>query len=886
MASMVKTRTVVQTRTHAQKYFQKLSKTTAPAGGILGGNFMISSRPEPFSSGGNGGAAKNSGLFFHKQSKQRGKQDGTMGNGGPLLSHMGNVGETPSALSNMHPSMLLGGGPGSTMIGNHMMNNYMPTTQGYGEIDAQDYYEAINLASLVGDLHKTPASHMQTSMSLGIPMINTSVVGPPDFPEPSPAACGKRKHAELQAAQMLAASSSASKSRNNPGMQSNDFGDLTAREKSQVKSTIKSEQPVGGGVMPGSRRNRLGLTLSIVDPADGGFSSVSSADPGTPWESAIQVLEQKSATTAPISRLMRSNSFSNYTMPAVPVSTPSEQRHFITKVRSLVQAADLAGFASLLGAAEYSAQSTAVTGDDSVTAEESHQQTIPTVPSSGNTVHQASNKNTAMDMDSDLQEPPSPTTAKLRREEEINTQLNSASGRRPGSVSPRPLHMSASLVAKSLNRIERNSRSVLMDVAATSDPAINQTLLYSMCMLLIEHGALPSLTDSVGNTALHFAAEQGHERIGRLLLTKGCPINLQNLDGDTATHIAARHGRVAFIEMLADLGANFHLRNVLSKCALDLLGSRSKDSAQRSQLRKIMLTAEPRLRTLVLYHEDFLEHTARRPSDWEGPDRLEAIMKRLRDTEEFPEHEMEISNRFEKADVELLGRVHSSEYIAFVNKLSKQVQQEANEQESTSGAVLPFTPQVQRFVRRQQSEELKSAESCDTSFSVGTLSAARRAAGAVAHAVDRVMLGRNRNVFCAVRPPGHHAGYRGLLDGANSCGFCIFNSVAAGALHALVEHQCERVAIIDLDVHHGNALCCLFLNIHRLISTMCRKRDRGHCAQVRSPIATLLLQPASLRQSRTGRQHTSRPGARCGENNNGPADRCRRWPKFNSQCGT
>jgi hypothetical protein len=403
-----------------------------------------------------------------------------------------------------------------------------------------------------------------------------------------------------------------------------------------------------------------------------------------------------------------------------------------------------------------------------------------------------------------LPEPVTPETAQRRQEEAKNTQMNSTTNGFAASPRGRP---SASLVARSLNRIDRNARSVLMDIAATSDPAINQTLLYSMCMLLIEHGATPGLTDGLGCTALHYAAAQGHERIGRLLLTKGCPLNLQNADGDTATHIAARHGHVAFIEMLADLGANFHIRNGASISALDLIGSNSKDLHQRAHLRKLMLTAEPRLRTLVLTHEDFQEHTARRPSDWEGPDRLESIMKRLRDKEEFPEHELEISNRFEKADVELLGRVHSPEYIAFVNMLSKQVQQEAAGEGDGAGgaakAVLPFTPQVQRFVRRQHSEELKSSESCDTSFSVGTLSAARRAAGAVAHAVDRVMLGRNRNVFCAVRPPGHHAGYRGLLDGANSCGFCIFNNVAAGALHALVEHHCERVAIIDLDVHHG-----------------------------------------------------------------------------------
>ena len=101
------------------------------------------------------------------------------------------------------------------------------------------------------------------------------------------------------------------------------------------------------------------------------------------------------------------------------------------------------------------------------------------------------------------------------------------------------------------------------------------------------------------------------------------------------------------------------------------------------------------------------------------------------------------------------------------------------------------------------SEVLKKSEYCDTSFSSGTLRAARRAAGAVAHAVDLVLLGRHRNAFCVVRPPGHHAGYQGLLDGAKSCGFCIFNSVAAGAMHALEAHNCDRVAIVDLDVHHG-----------------------------------------------------------------------------------
>lgn len=57
-----------------------------------------------------------------------------------------------------------------------------------------------------------------------------------------------------------------------------------------------------------------------------------------------------------------------------------------------------------------------------------------------------------------------------------------------------------------------------------------------------------------------------------------------------------------------------------------------------------------------------------------------------------------------------------------------------------------------------------------------------------------------------VRPPGHHAGVNGLLDGGESCGFCIFNNVAAGALYAISDDRelCSKVAIVDIDVHHGN----------------------------------------------------------------------------------
>jgi acetoin utilization deacetylase AcuC-like enzyme len=86
----------------------------------------------------------------------------------------------------------------------------------------------------------------------------------------------------------------------------------------------------------------------------------------------------------------------------------------------------------------------------------------------------------------------------------------------------------------------------------------------------------------------------------------------------------------------------------------------------------------------------------------------------------------------------------------------------------------------------------------DTSMNSASLSAALHAAGAVVKATDLVMSGAAKNAFCAVRPPGHHA----TRD--RPMGFCLFNNVAIGAMHAIEAHGLERVAVLDFDVHHGN----------------------------------------------------------------------------------
>jgi len=86
----------------------------------------------------------------------------------------------------------------------------------------------------------------------------------------------------------------------------------------------------------------------------------------------------------------------------------------------------------------------------------------------------------------------------------------------------------------------------------------------------------------------------------------------------------------------------------------------------------------------------------------------------------------------------------------------------------------------------------------DTAMNPHTWTAALHAAGAAVLGAELVASGRYQRAFCAVRPPGHHA-----LSG-QAMGFCFFNNVAIGVMHALEELGMQRVALIDFDVHHGN----------------------------------------------------------------------------------
>jgi acetoin utilization deacetylase AcuC-like enzyme len=84
----------------------------------------------------------------------------------------------------------------------------------------------------------------------------------------------------------------------------------------------------------------------------------------------------------------------------------------------------------------------------------------------------------------------------------------------------------------------------------------------------------------------------------------------------------------------------------------------------------------------------------------------------------------------------------------------------------------------------------------------GTWEAARAAVDATLTAVDLVC-GGEPAAYALCRPPGHHAGPSAYG------GSCYLNNAAIAA-HALRESGAARVAVVDLDAHHGNGTQAIF----------------------------------------------------------------------------
>ena len=163
----------------------------------------------------------------------------------------------------------------------------------------------------------------------------------------------------------------------------------------------------------------------------------------------------------------------------------------------------------------------------------------------------------------------------------------------------------------------------------------------------------------------------------------------------------------------------------------------------------------------IYYDEVFLQH---KPNGYhpENPNRLKIIRKAL---EEKGIWQNVVKPK--EARVEDLLKVHDEEYVDFIRK----------------------SCQNEDFI---DSDTYVCRESWDSALT---------AFGCAIHCVEDAV--ENKDLHLAlVRPPGHHAGKKGVAFNAPSLGFCLFNNVAGAVVKA--KEFFDRVLVIDFDVHHGN----------------------------------------------------------------------------------
>ena len=169
----------------------------------------------------------------------------------------------------------------------------------------------------------------------------------------------------------------------------------------------------------------------------------------------------------------------------------------------------------------------------------------------------------------------------------------------------------------------------------------------------------------------------------------------------------------------------------------------------------------------LVYHPDYLKHHAGEQHP-ERPGRLEAVMQAL-EASGHTQHLMTLEGNHDAAS--WAASVHDLRHIRLVQAASARGR----------AALDPDT-----IV-------------CSDSYTV----ALKAVAGTLA-AADAVMQGQVTQVFCAVRPPGHHA------TPQRPMGFCLFNNVAILARYLQQHHGLDNILIVDWDVHHGNGTQAIF----------------------------------------------------------------------------
>jgi acetoin utilization deacetylase AcuC-like enzyme/GNAT superfamily N-acetyltransferase len=145
--------------------------------------------------------------------------------------------------------------------------------------------------------------------------------------------------------------------------------------------------------------------------------------------------------------------------------------------------------------------------------------------------------------------------------------------------------------------------------------------------------------------------------------------------------------------------------------------------------------------------------------------------------------------------VEPIAAVHDPDFVRYLERVCSKLDPKV--------AVYPYVFPIRRRDRKPDDEEVQAGYYCIDTFTPLTHNAyvaARAAVDCALTGADLVRRGEHV-AYSICRPPGHHAEKR--VYG----GFCYFNNAAIAA-HALSAEG--RVAVLDIDFHHGNGTQDIF----------------------------------------------------------------------------
>ena len=148
-----------------------------------------------------------------------------------------------------------------------------------------------------------------------------------------------------------------------------------------------------------------------------------------------------------------------------------------------------------------------------------------------------------------------------------------------------------------------------------------------------------------------------------------------------------------------------------------------------------------------------------------------------------------------------ISAIHAQDYLAFLRTGAAEWRA-AGRPGDAIGYVWPIVRRRALALDRIDARIGRFSLDASTPLTLDSFDAAYWSAQSALTALDAVLAGE-RAAFALCRPPGHHAGadYLG--------GYCFLNSAAIAA-QAARDAGIERVAILDIDYHHGNGTQDIF----------------------------------------------------------------------------